>query len=277
MAITPFIDAAQARTLAAIRRPSLEVQASQGRAMAAINFPTDFINTSQARTLSSVRSTNPMPVTQARVMVAVRGQVTNPKLRAWTYTLDGHDYYILRLGDFKTLVFDLTTKQWSWFASKDSLRWRANTGFNWRSAGSNPHFYGSNVVVGDDTFGLIWVLDPLFGLDESTQENSDPITFDRVATGQMTQRDRTTTPVYSVYLTCSFGDPALTANTVTLEYSDDQGHTYVAADEPMVAVKDDYDQEFSWMSLGLVKAPGRLFRITDNGSFARIDELDVNA
>ena len=92
----------------------------------------------------------------------------------------------------------------------------------------------------------------------------------------MTVRGRNAIPVYSVDLTASLGDPSLENNTVTLEYSDDQGHTYLTADEPHVAEAGNYAQEFSWHSLGQVRAPGRLFRLTDDGAFARIDSLDVN-
>jgi hypothetical protein len=32
----------------------------------------------------------------------------------------------------------------------------------------------------------------------------------------------------------------------------------------------------SWYSLGQIQAPGRLFRITDDGAVARIDGMEMN-
>ena len=147
---------------------------------------------------------------------------------------------------------------------------------NWVSSGNIPATYGSNVIVGDDSYGILWILDPEKGLDDALLTDEE-VAFPRVATGQMITRDRNFLPIFSVDLTGSMGVPALTDNYVTLEYSDDQGHSYVTADETYVVELGNYDQEFMWISLGLVRAPGRIFRISDNGAFARIDGLDVNA
>ncbi len=92
----------------------------------------------------------------------------------------------------------------------------------------------------------------------------------------MTTTDRNFVPIYSVDLRASFGQPDVVLNSVTLEYSDDQGNTYVVADEPQIAQAGNFDQEFTWLSLGQVRSPGRIFRISDNGAFARIDSMDVN-
>jgi hypothetical protein len=37
----------------------------------------------------------------------------------------------------------------------------------------------------------------------------------------------------------------------------------------------DYSQEFAWRSLGLIRAPGRMFELSDNGAAVRIDGLDI--
>lgn len=260
MAFTPNINAPQGQTLVVFNKPASAINAVYAGATTVYNNIARNIN-----------------VSQAVFFVVARGRIANPNLIAWSYTLDGHDFYILKLGSTgKTLVFDLTTQQWSWWSTFNSISLRTSYGFNWRSAATIPSVYGSNIIVGDDTLGTLWVLNPLQGLDDNPLDDTQS-TFDRVATGQMIQRGRVSTPVYSAYLTASFGDPTLILNTVTLDYSDDQGNTYVTADQPQISLTGGYDQEFVWRSMGQVRAPGRLFRITDDGAFARIDGLDINA
>ncbi len=277
MAITPNIQAPEASVLVVMRQSAQAERVPEGQVLAAYNVPADTVAGTQGLMMIPYRRTSQsLKATQAHVAAVVRGRIDNPKLRAWTYTLDGHDYYVLKLGtQGKTLVFDLSTGQWSWWASGDEPRWRVSLGMNWKASFNIPINFGSNVIVGDDSFGALWVLDPNQGQDDSLLEDTK-VPFPRVATGQMTATDRQFVPIYSVNLRASLGQPALTANTVKLEYSDDQGNTYVTADEPQVSVAGSYDQEFTWRSLGQVTSPGRLFRITDDGAFARIDAMDVN-
>lgn len=279
MANTPEIDAPQAVFMVPIRAATTEIISPQAQFMVPYNLPADSIKSTYGGiTVPYRRIAQTIDVTQANAMVVTRGKIDNPKLIAWGYTLDGHDMYVLRLGtEGKTLVYDISTGQWAWWSSGETLRWRASCGMNWPSSGQLAQQYGSNVIVGDDSAGILWILNPLKGLDDVLVPTTDEATFPRVATGQMITRDRNFLQVFTVNLTASLGDPSLADNTVTLQYSDDQGHTYVTADEPQVAYSTNYDQDFMWLSLGLVRAPGRIFRITDNGAFARIDGLDINA
>lgn len=279
MAFTLSVDAPQAAVMVPYTMFTSDINVPQVNFMVPYNVPADSIRAAFAGvTIPYRRIAQELDVTQANAMVVSRGKIDNPKVIAWGYTMDGHDMYVLKLGtDGKTLVYDISTGQWAWWSSGETLRWRASCGMNWASSGQLPQQYGSNVVVGDDSAGILWILNPLKGLDDTLIDNTDEATFPRVATGQMITRDRNFLQVFSVNLTASLGDPSLTDNTVTLEYSDDQGHSYVTADEPQVAYSSNYDQDFMWLSLGLVRSPGRIFRITDNGAFARIDGLDVNA
>ncbi len=277
MAATPNIQAPEASVLVVMRQSAHAEWVPEGQVLAAYNVPSDAVAATQASFMSPYRRTSQsLKGTQSFVAAVVKGRIDNPKLRAWTYTLDGHDYYVLKLGtQGKTLVLDLSTGQWSWWSTADEPRWRASIGLNWKSSSTIPINYGSNIVVGDDSFGALWVLDPLQGLDDDPLEDKKN-TFPRVATGQMTTNDRIFIPIYKVNLRASLGKPELVANTVTLKYSDDQGNTYITADEPQVSLAGNYEQEFTWLSLGQVQSPGRLFQITDDGAFARIDSMDVN-
>lgn len=277
MALTPQIRATQERVNAVASKTNSEVRVTQGITYGVYNVPAEFIRSTQAFLRAPINRVAPsIRATQGVVMAVVSGRIDNPKLRAWTYTLDGHDFYVLKLGtQGKTLVFDMSTGQWAWWSSQSEPRWRASVGMNWKSSFDIPAKFGSNVVVGDDSSGIIWVLDPEKGLDDDLLDTGE-ITFPRVATGQMPAVSRQAAPIYSVSLSASYGKPSITLNSVKLEYSDDQGNTYVVADEPQVAINGAYDQEFIWRSLGQVRAPGRLFRITDNGAFSRVDSLTVN-
>lgn len=277
MAQTPNIQASQAETSVVYKYTTAGINVPQAQTILTYNIPTHNINMAQV-VLESIfnKDASYISCSQAKVLVVGKGSVDNPKLKAWTYTLDGHDYYVLKLGtDSQTIVFDLTTGQSAWWSWDGKDHWRTSVGLNWRSSGNIPFNYGSNVICGDDSTGILWVLDPMQGVDDGIATD-DPVTFERVAVGQMITRDRQFIPVYSVDLTASLGDPSLTADNFSLSYSDDQGHTFLTADAPQATTAGNYEQYMTWRSLGLIRSPGRLFKITDNGAFARIDGLDVN-
>lgn len=245
-------------------------------ALSVINYPAEEVRSTAYQINTTFRRmSQELRATGLQMLSLVRGRTYNPKLRAWTFTLDGHDFYVLRLGDEKTLVYDLTTGQWSWWTSGGLPFWRPSVGMNWPAPGSIPEHYGSNVVCGDDTFGHLWILSPEQGYDDSPYDEDDAVRFPRVATTQLITRQRQFLPVYEVYLTGSFGEPVEDGDAVTLNYSDDLGNTFVSAGALAVGAGD-FTQEFAWRSLGMIQPSGRLFQIVDYGAFARIDGLDGN-
>jgi hypothetical protein len=71
------------------------------------------------------------------------------------------------------------------------------------------------------------------------------------------------------------GEPAYPGAAVRLEISDDAGATF--DDMGSVGITDSANYpELAWYSLGQIEAPGRLFKITDDGAIARIDGLEMN-
>jgi hypothetical protein len=62
--------------------------------------------------------------------------------------------------------------------------------------------------------------------------------------------------------------------TVNLKYSDDSGATFYDAGDQTVPAEV-YDTRLNWRSLGSIRYPGRLFKITDSGALRRIDSLEV--
>jgi len=257
---------------------SPEVRVTQARTFTAINFPTEEMRVSQVRITTAETAANDLQVSQARVLVAVSGRTANPRLRDWTFSLDGHDYYVLRLGDDLTLVYDATTEQWVDWADRDYPFWRANVGISWIGGTQLGQNFGSNILVGDDTYGLLWLLDPAQSFDENPDSAAEEqqIYFERIVMGQITLRGREVLPVYSAFLTADMGAPAYEGAGVTLYTSDDAGETF--EDHGTVSVTlDDFSPELTWYSLGQAGAPGRLFKLVDDGAVSRIDGLTVDA
>lgn len=273
MALTPKVQASFGAVRAvAVPGPDLRVSSTEVRVVYNIPVVTQMVSSASLRAVAE-----PAPnvnVTGVLLRAIIRGEIENPRLRAWSYTLDGHDFFVLKLGtENKTLIYDLATGEWSEWATGSDTRWRASIGLNWRSANLIPANYGSNVIVGDDSYGALWVLDADYGLDEHLLDG-DPIPFEREATGQIPVKGRLGTPCFSVYLSGSTGEPAYSGAKVSLSYSDDRGQTFV--DAGSIVIDTDFTQELSWRSLGQIRAPGRLFKISDDGALARIDSLDVN-
>ena len=248
---------------------------SQAGFAAIANVRGESVRTSQAALSVIGEAAEAMRTSQAGLIVIARGRVATPNLRAWTFTLDGHPFYMLHLGDFKTIVYDVSTEQWVDWRSINLDFWRANVGQNWLGATKVATVFGSNILVGDDLFGLLWFLDPTFGEDQSPAEDRDNEHFPRIVMGQIPMRGRDFAPCYEVFLTTDKGDPAYDFAPVTLYTSDDGGVNF---DEhtTIQLIAGDVTQELSWPSLGQIAAPGRLFRIEDDGAIARIDSLDMS-
>lgn len=271
--------ASQGLVQVAVENPAAaEVRAVQGVVFAAAQEPSERVDVSQAPVQVGALYSTVTYATQAVVFAAVKGRVENPKVRAFRMTLDGHEYYVLKLGDDETLVYDTFSQQWSEYGEKDSLsaRWRVNYAINWLGSGTQQKTYGSNILLGDDTYGTLYFADPEYPYDEPAIAAREREPFLRVATGQVTVRGASLRPCFNAILTGSFGkvyNDTMTA--VTLETSDDAGMSYVNHGTVTVPARD-YAARVEWLSLGSMNAPGRIFRITDTGALARIDDLVIN-
>lgn len=197
------------------------------------------------------------------------------RLRVWPYSLDGHDYAVFRLGPSESLVYDLATGQWAEWRSPDRSNWRAHIGQNWigMSADTFARGFGSDVVCGDDTEGVLWILDPTAGQDDDPT-TGDPVPFTRTVTGGVSLASRETVPCGAVQVGLSLGNPALTGATISLRTSDNAGHSWTSHGSITVAA-DDHTAVIEWRALGQMKQPGRVFEISDNGAAVRISGADM--
>lgn len=266
--------------------PGLQVRAiteganarvSQHLVRTVFNYPSDGAQVSSITTRVLGEADNRAQVSQLIVRSIVRGHVENPRIRAWTFTLDGHDFYVLRLADRLTLVYDVYSEQWVDWQDFTHTYWRPNIGTTWGGAAALAHAYGSSVIAGDDSWGLLWFLDPDQPYDEHPDETNTEQTvyFERITMGQVPMRGRENLPCFATWLTTDMGEPAYDGAGVRLEISDDGGVTFDDMGLVPITLDANYP-ELSWYSLGQIEAPGRLFKITDDGAIMRIDGFEMN-
>lgn len=213
---------------------------------------------------------------QLSAHVVAKGKTQSPFSAAWSFTLDGHEYYVLQLPTQITLVLDLATNKWYVWGNGQTDQWRARYGLNWTQANTLSYQHGSDIVVGDDSTGTLYFLDPDYPVDDAAYNTYPVEPFQRVVYGQTPIRGFDAIPCFGVTISGSLGyvdDPTLT--TIYLATSDDQGNTFQDHySQDMVLGQ--YNQRLYWGSLGSMIAPGRLYKITDYGGLHRIDGLDMD-
>lgn len=191
-----------------------------------------------------------------------RGRTERRDLRAWPFTQDDHDFWVLQLGDDGTLIFDKLTGQWAQWRSPGFSYWRGNDGVQWE---------GWNICC-DSESGKLWIIDPEGRLDDETT----PITS--VISGRVQTRMRKNAQCHMAELAVSEQEPPTGIDastlTITLRTSDDDGNTFVS--HGSITGEDVGDDiTVRWYGLGLMPAPGRVFEITDTGYARRIDGLNI--
>jgi hypothetical protein len=185
------------------------------------------------------------------------------RLRGWAFEQDGHEFYVLRLGQTGTVVYDRTTGQWSQWKTGSDVNWNAAVGRNWNNY----------VVAGALEDPYVWSVSPDTSLDNADVVGGDiPIT--RTVTGLVSQRGRERVRCGAVRITASVGATDVTNATMSLRFSDDYGNTFSPYFEITMSATDKY-QDLSFRSLGTIRAPGRLFEVVDVGGATRIDDAVI--
>lgn len=225
---------------------------------------------------------NSMTITATEVayQVVTLESSGDPKVIAWTFTLDGHEFYVLGLPD-ETLVYDVQAQTWMVWGSGNSNVWKALYGIDWiADIGDIVSNFAnssqvSNVLVGDNVNGALYFLQPEMAMDDDN-DGADQTQFERVVYGQIPHRGRDYLPVAAVILEGSIGRLSGSVDdlTVNLQYSDDGGDNFNTTGA-ITTTSGDHDQWLEWRSLGSLRSPGRLFKVTDYGALTRIDGLDL--
>jgi hypothetical protein len=194
----------------------------------------------------------------------VRDNGDRRKLKAWTFTQDDHDFYVVQLGDY-TLVFDKLTSQWARWQSPSYNYWRGDDGCGWE---------GFNVCC-DPLTGKIWKIDPEGRLD-TDGATITPITSQ--VTGILTERFRKHIPCYMAELAVSEGLPPTGVDAgeayFQLRTSSDHGGTWTDHGQ-VLSLDSGEDITVRWYGLGVMKAPGTVFEITDTGYARRINGFNI--
>ncbi len=254
---------AQLPLLALTTFPAASVLLPQGALLALGLFVAQDVSAQQMPVLIQSEHTQVANCSSAPVLVLTLSNPDRRTLKAWTYDLDGHSFYVLKLGELGTVVYDVATGQWSEYATKGQLTWRAQIGRNWES----------EIVAGDDKTGQLWYLRPNQGFDADGSGGVDLI--ERVVTGFIPVRMRETLQCQAAYLTGSVGTPINADVKIRLRTSDDGGRTWLDHGEVSPGNPGEFKFEVSWRSLGLISDPHRIFEISDSGAMVRIDGLDI--
>ncbi len=259
-----------------------DAQASTLDVRAIYNFPSEQGDVSKVNVRSFDEGAPVAQVPQLFVRAIYNGRPDNRTSRAWNFSLDGHEMYVLRLGEERSLIFDQLTGQWAQWANTGRPTFRAHLGQNWIGMGQVNYLSGAStqVVGADDTLGVLWTLDPEQGYDEAAPapeegELPERVYFDRIVTGGLPMRGRPSPRLNAVFATIANGSPEFETAAITLRTSGDSGNTWF--DHGTVTIQpSEFAQEIHWRSLGLVKAPGRIFEFSDTGATVRIDGVDIN-
>jgi hypothetical protein len=269
----------QGKVLALADGPAVNLRVETGKVLAAAAYPAENARVTQASVLTSMTVSNTVRVTQAKILAVGVGRVFDPKVRVFTFTIDGHDYVVIRLGTTETLVYDNHSDQFYIWGSGSEGLWKAYDGVNWPGGARLANSFGSNVVVGDDANGSLYFLDPNADQDDDAVYGSEvPREFRREVSGQYPLKGYSFQRCYGVELYGSIGQSSYggTDQSVTLSYSDDRGTTYVNT-APITINVGDYNGRVFWRSLGSIRTPGRIFKITDYGTLKRIDGMNMLA
>lgn len=274
MPATTEIRASQTSVAVVGARSAANMLASQLQAQVIVTKQTPDVFTTQLQSVVVVTKPPPSVVaTQLQAIVVYKIERLEPVIRAWSFSLDGHSFYVLHLGENETLVYDVYSEEWAVWADADLDYWKVILGINWINSGNKPATYGTNVIAGDYATNSLYIFDPDYIYDDIGVATSN--TFSRVATTFLPTRANSRIPVYSIDV---FGSLGYTASdmTVTLTYADNNGETYVNAGALTVPTNNP-NFRLEWRGLGSFSRPGRIFKIIDSGALQRLDGVDVNS
>lgn len=179
--------------------------------------------------------------------------------RAWTFSIDGHTFYVLDLGTEGTFIFDTITSQWAKFLTAGYGRWNVQNGVMW----------GNRVVGGAIDTPTVWEV-------SASLRQDDGVDIAHAATGGVQTRSRTRHNVGAVRVTGSVGDIGSgTTSTLRLRFSDDNGKTWSNYFDNTLT-QGDTSAQSEYRALGSFGAPGRIFELSDVGGPNRIDGVDAD-
>lgn len=191
------------------------------------------------------------------VVIAAEGVIPPlPEARSsFAFYLDGHFFYGIHVEGQGTFVLDRTTNQWAQYASGSLELWNARYHIKW-----NDTFYASSL-----TDNSVVSIDPDSVLDDSFRVNEFTVT------GRLESQSRRWIANADAQL---FGSIGLRGGAVNLSFSDNEGDTF-SPDRTVNMAANARDANIIFYNLGSIRAPGRIYKITDEGALRRIQSLKV--
>jgi hypothetical protein len=181
-------------------------------------------------------------------------------VKAGAFNLDGHIFYVMNDVDGATLVCDLRTGQWHhWYTGAVPGLWNMQNGMMWEG----------RALAADSASNELWEVDPHSMHDEGTVEIS------RVVTAFQPLRGRASARVGSFRLTAGVGEPSLEGAELKLRFSDDEGQTW-GITYTRALETDNFAQPLRFRSLGRLRAPGRIWEVSDSGGLVLIEGADAD-
>lgn len=197
-------------------------------------------------------------VSQMTLLVAYgTGEPFTARQTAWTFTLDGHKFYVLPLGPEGDWAYDVTTNEWC------QLQTDGFNGINF----THGVMWGLRIMGGDLLYPYLYELDPNQSLDEDFR------TITHTVTGGIPLRGRYNVGVANFTITASVNDIQSVGEDIDLSFSDDNGNTW--SPDFSITLTGVGSQKLIWNSLGSFTNPGRIFRVVDHAGPVRIDGADV--
>jgi hypothetical protein len=167
--------------------------------------------------------------------------------RAFTYTLEGHKFYVLEC-DRGTAVFDCATRLWHDRASWGSTWWRCN---------GTVEAYGLTLLSDRET-GKLYTASP-----DVFDEAGDPIAYEIVLPTLEARRERTLMYSFEVVCETGVGNAAVADPQIMLQYSDDGGHSWSNEMWRSMGAIGTYRTRAVWRRLGQFRNRQMKLRITD--------------
>lgn len=190
--------------------------------------------------------TFPRPISDHALSEQI-AQVSGSAIRAWSFVLHGHEFYVLRLGALATYVYDTVTKLWSRWSANGQAYWPMHMGGN---AG------GRMLAVNSDTGGISVISADRFD-DDGAEIIRRATAFVKVAQG--------TPECNSIVLNCSKGQGVQSGQgadpLASIRVSDNEAKTWSDWRTVELGPVGDYDAPVIAHRWGSMKAPGRYIQV----------------
>lgn len=171
---------------------------------------------------------------------------------AWTFALDGHTFYCLRIGAVGTFIYDVENPAgWQRWKTYGSEVWRAHCG---GQAGEV-----AQVIAGDDTTNNLWLLDP-----SRSNDNGAPMVRELLGGVPMPYGKGEPCKSFEVFAATGWAPETGPASNPMLELNwyDDGGEVLSGPwIEMSLGKTGEYGLRLVATQLGYINPPGRLFHL----------------